>query len=64
MTGWYSAMDILEQSEAEMAAAVLNVEGSITINGQKYEIELVPEDIKSTLMAHKQRHPNWFMTKG
>ena len=49
MTGWYSTMDMMEFQEAQAAIELLNERGGITVKGQKYQLELVPEDIKSSL---------------
>lgn len=48
LTGWFSTFDTLEWEEAQLARDMLNERGGITIEGQKYLIELVAEDIKST----------------
>jgi ABC-type branched-subunit amino acid transport system substrate-binding protein len=48
MTNWYSAMDMSEFEETQACADLLNEQG-ITIGGKNYTIELVPEDIKSSL---------------
>ncbi len=48
LSGWFSSFDELEWQEAQLARDMLNEKGGITVNGQKYTIELVPEDIKST----------------
>jgi branched-chain amino acid transport system substrate-binding protein len=47
ITGWYSIIDTLEEDEAQAVAKLINNEGGITIDGQKYLIELVIEDGKS-----------------
>ena len=49
LTGWFSTFDTLEWEEAQLARDMLNERGGITINGQKYLIELVAEDCKSTV---------------
>jgi len=50
MTGWFSSYDIQTgQNEPQLVADMINERGGITIKGQKYKIELVPEDCKSTL---------------
>lgn len=47
LTGWFSTFDTLEWEEAQVARDMLNERGGITINGQKYLIELTVEDCKS-----------------
>jgi branched-chain amino acid transport system substrate-binding protein len=47
MTGWYSIIDTLEADEAQAVAKMINDKDGITIDGQKYLIELVIEDGKS-----------------
>jgi branched-chain amino acid transport system substrate-binding protein len=47
VTGWYSVIDALEAAEVQAVAGMINDEGGITINGQKYQIELIIEDGKS-----------------
>ena len=50
MTGWFSNYDIQTGlNEPQLLADVINEKGGITVKGQKYKIELVPEDCKSTL---------------
>jgi branched-chain amino acid transport system substrate-binding protein len=48
LTGWNSVFDILELQEAELARDMINERGGITIKGQKYLIEIVSEDAKSS----------------
>jgi len=48
LTGWFSTFDTLEWEEAQVARDMLNEKGGITIDGQKYLIELIAEDCKST----------------
>jgi ABC-type branched-subunit amino acid transport system substrate-binding protein len=48
LTGWFSTFDVLEWEEAQLARDMLNERGGVTIKGQKYLIELVPEDCKSS----------------
>ena len=48
LTGWFSTFDTLEWEEAQLARDMLNERGGITIKGQKYLIELIAEDCKST----------------
>lgn len=49
LTGWISGFDTLNYSEAQMAAAMINERGGITVDGQKYNLELVVEDYKGTM---------------
>ena len=49
MTDWYSAIDGLEQKDAEAVVKIVNDGGGITVQGKRYNIELVVEDGKSTL---------------
>lgn len=50
LTGWFAeAYDIRSARETAMMAEIINDKGGITINGQRYNIEIVNEDIKSTL---------------
>ena len=49
LTGWFSTFDTLEWEEAQLARDMLNERGGITIKGQKYKIELIAEDCKSTV---------------
>jgi branched-chain amino acid transport system substrate-binding protein len=49
LTGWFSTFDTLEWQEAQLAQDMLNERGGITINGQKYLIKLIAEDVKSTV---------------
>jgi branched-chain amino acid transport system substrate-binding protein len=48
LSGWFSTFDALEWEEAQLARDILNERGGVTVKGQKYLIELVPEDCKST----------------
>jgi len=48
LTGWASVGTVHQVHGATVAAEMLNERGGLTINGQKYEIELVIEDDKST----------------
>jgi branched-chain amino acid transport system substrate-binding protein len=48
LTGWASVGTVHQVNGATVATEMLNERGGLTINGQKYEIELVVEDDKST----------------
>ena len=48
-TGWWStAYDISIWRMAEIAVDMINEEGGLTVNGDKYTLELIVEDCKST----------------
>ena len=49
LTGWYSVFDAVEEGHVKIVAQMINDRGGLTIQGQKYNIELVGEDGKSTL---------------
>jgi ABC-type branched-subunit amino acid transport system substrate-binding protein len=47
-TGWFSSAGLLDQEECGVVADMLNDAGGITVNGQRYEIVPIFEDVKST----------------
>lgn len=49
ITGWFSVREVPDMNEAQICADMINEQGGITVNGQKYMIELVVEDTKSTM---------------
>ena len=49
LSGFFSPNDVPGAHEAEMTADMINERGGITVKGQKYEIEVIIEDAKSTL---------------
>lgn len=49
LTGWYSILDANEERYIKATASIINDRGGITVGGQKYLIELVGEDGKTTL---------------
>ena len=49
LSGWYSVYDEAEGTYLKAAAQMINDQGGVTVQGQKYKIELVGEDGKSTL---------------
>ncbi|MGA7678256.1 MAG: ABC transporter substrate-binding protein [Dehalococcoidia bacterium] len=49
LTGGFSVRDIPDWNQTVIAADLMNERGGITVNGQKYLIELVVEDTKSTM---------------
>jgi ABC-type branched-subunit amino acid transport system substrate-binding protein len=51
LTGWYSINDRNEERDVKIIADMINEKGGLTVKGQKYNIELVGEDGKSTMDA-------------
>ena len=49
LTGWYSAVDANDEGDCKIVAQMINDRGILTIQGQKYNVELVEEDGKSTV---------------
>lgn len=49
MTGFFSVREIPDMNQTQFAADIINEQGGITVNGQKYMVELVVEDTKSTM---------------
>jgi ABC-type branched-subunit amino acid transport system substrate-binding protein len=49
LTGWWSVDDVLQQKELNATAKYINDHGGITVQGQKYKIQLVTEDGQSTM---------------
>ena len=49
MTSWYAGHEVLDLNEINIAAEMINEKGGITVKGEKYLIEIVIEDGKSTL---------------
>jgi branched-chain amino acid transport system substrate-binding protein len=49
MTGFFSVREIPDYNELLICADIINENGGITVNGQKYNIEIVVEDCKSTM---------------
>jgi len=50
LTGWFSSYDIQTgQNEPQLVVDTVNERGGLNIKGQKYKIELVSEDCKSSL---------------
>ena len=47
--GWFRVMDGVEEKNLKIVEKMLNERGGITVQGQKYNIELVGEDGNSTL---------------
>src|SRR5512137_2758340 len=49
ISGWYSIFDAVEEGDVKIVAQIINDQGGLTIQGQKYNIQLVGEDGKSSL---------------
>lgn len=49
VSDWFSVFDALEERNLKTVARIANERGGITIKGEKYNIELVGEDGKSTM---------------
>jgi branched-chain amino acid transport system substrate-binding protein len=49
LTGWFSSMDVQMGNELMLVQDMINEKGGIDIKGQKYRVEVVIEDCKSTL---------------
>jgi branched-chain amino acid transport system substrate-binding protein len=49
LSGWFVVNDLGGWQAIQTAAEMINDQGGITINGQKYNIEVVVEDCKSTM---------------
>ncbi len=47
--GWFRVMDGVEEKNLKIAAQMLNDRGGITVQGQKYNIQLIGEDGNSSL---------------
>ena len=47
-SGWFSAIEVLDIQDLMNMAKMINAKGGLTIKGQKYDVEIVLEDIKST----------------
>jgi branched-chain amino acid transport system substrate-binding protein len=49
ITGFFSIREVPDLNQAQFAADIINEEGGITVNGEKYEVEFVVADTKSTM---------------
>ena len=49
MTGWHTVIDAIDAKNLQHMADVINDQGGITVKGERYDIELVVEDTKSTM---------------
>jgi ABC-type branched-subunit amino acid transport system substrate-binding protein len=47
LTGWFAFVDVTMNACAQIEADLINANGGITVNGQKYNIQLIAEDCKS-----------------
>ena len=61
LTDWFSVFDATEELNQKTVAQIVNERGGITIKGQRYNIELVGEDGKSTLDGITAGPPSWSM---
>jgi branched-chain amino acid transport system substrate-binding protein len=49
VSGWYAAFDAMEAKHLQAIADMINDRGGIAVKGEKYKVELVIEDGKSTM---------------
>ena len=49
LTGWFSGIDAVQFAAAQIVADTINEQGGVTIKGQRYNIQLVPQDGKSSM---------------
>jgi ABC-type branched-subunit amino acid transport system substrate-binding protein len=49
LTGFFSPLDALSAQETDVLAEMINEEGGIVIQGQRYNLQIITEDGKSTL---------------
>jgi branched-chain amino acid transport system substrate-binding protein len=49
ITGFFSVREVPDMNQAQIAADIINEQGGITVNGEKYKVELVVADTKSTM---------------
>jgi branched-chain amino acid transport system substrate-binding protein len=49
LTGFFSVREIPDYNETLIMADMINENGGVTVNGQKYNIEIVAEDCKTTM---------------
>jgi branched-chain amino acid transport system substrate-binding protein len=47
LTGWFSVMDLYTADNIQFMGDIINEQGGITVNGEKYKVQVVIEDIKS-----------------
>jgi branched-chain amino acid transport system substrate-binding protein len=48
LSGWFSVIETLDVEDLLNMAKMINEKGGITIKGQRYDVEIVTEDTKST----------------
>jgi branched-chain amino acid transport system substrate-binding protein len=49
ITGFFSVREVPDLNQAQFARDIINEQGGITVNGDKYQVELVVADTKSTM---------------
>ncbi len=49
LTGWFAFVDVIMNGAAQIEADTINANGGITVNGQRYNIQLIGEDGKSAM---------------
>ncbi len=49
MSGWYASFDAMEAKHLQAVADIINDRGGVSVKGEKYKVELVIEDGKSTM---------------
>lgn len=49
LTGFFVVVDAADWAQTQIAAELMNEQDGITVNGQKYKVELVVEDCKSDM---------------
>ena len=63
LTGFASDSERVHLQGAELARDMINEKGGVTIKGEKYLVELVPEDHKCTAMVRSPGRRNSFTIK-
>jgi branched-chain amino acid transport system substrate-binding protein len=49
VTGFFTVREVPDMNQTKFAADMINEQGGITVKGQKYQVELIVEDCKSTM---------------
>jgi len=49
ITGFFTVREVPDMNQAQFAADIINEQGGISVNGDKYKVELVVVDTKSTM---------------
>jgi branched-chain amino acid transport system substrate-binding protein len=49
LSGFFSVREVPDLNQAQICADIINEQGGITVNGQKYTVKLIAEDTKSTM---------------